>query len=137
MPASPTGTGVVTGTDFVVIGTADIDRAVEFYGETLGLERSKQWGKMPAHEFETGNLTIAVMQMDAFGQEFKPSNQPIAFQVDDVQAARARLEAEGVNFVMDDIDSGVCQMAYLTDPDGNVLILLHRYAPKDVGPGTH
>jgi len=137
MPASPTGTGVVTGTDFVVIGTADIDRAVEFYGETLGLERSKQWGNMPVHEFETGNLTIAIMQMDAFGQEFKPSNQPVAFQVDDVKAARARLEEAGASFIMDDIDSGVCQMAYLTDPDGNVLILHHRYAPKDVGPGTH
>ena len=136
MAESTTATGAVTGTDFIVIGTADIDRAVEFYGETLGLERSKQWGKMPAYEFETGNLTIAVMQMDAFGQEFKPSNQPVAFQVDDVKAARTRLEEAGATFVMDDIDSGVCHMAYLTDPDGNVLILHHRYAPKDVGPGT-
>jgi predicted enzyme related to lactoylglutathione lyase len=125
---------LVTGTDFVCVGCTDIDRAVGFYGGTLGLERSKQWGEMPAHEFETGNLTLAVMQMDAFGQQFKASNQPIALRVDDVAAARARLEAEGVEFFMDDIDSGVCNMAYCTDPDGNVLILHHRYAPADAGP---
>jgi predicted enzyme related to lactoylglutathione lyase len=126
----------VTGVDFVCVGTTDFERAEKFYGDTLGLERSKQWGKMPAREFETGNLTLAVMQMDAFGQEFKPSNQPIALQVDDVQAAREKLEADGVKFVMDTMDSGVCHMAYFTDPDGNVLILHHRYAPKDVGPGS-
>jgi predicted enzyme related to lactoylglutathione lyase len=126
----------VTGTDFVCIGTTDIDRAVEFYGSTLGLERSKQWGNMPAYEFETGNLTLAVMQMDAFGQEFKPSSAAIALHVGDVAATRAELESKGVNFVMDDIDSGVCNMAYCTDPDGNMLILHHRYAPKDVGPGS-
>lgn len=132
---SENGSGLVTGTDFVVIGTTDIDRACEFYGDTLGLQRSKQWGNMPAFEFETGNLTLAVMQMDAFGQEFAPSNQPIALQVADVAAARAELESKGVNFVMGDIDSGVCNMSYCTDPDGNLLILHHRYAPKDVGPG--
>ena len=137
MPESTPGTGAVTGTDFVVIGTADIDRAVEFYGETLGLERSKQWGNMPAHEFETGNLTIAIMQMDAFGQEFKPVEPAGRLPGRRRQAARARLEEAGASFIMDDIDSGVCHMAYLTDPDGNVLILHHRYAPKDVGPGSH
>jgi len=126
----------VTGTDFVCIGTTDIDRAVEFYGETLGLERSKQWGNMPAYEFETGNLTLAVMQMDAFGQEFRPSGGAIALHVGDVAATRAELESKGVKFVMDDIDSGVCNMAYCVDPDGNQLILHHRYAPKDEGPGA-
>jgi catechol 2,3-dioxygenase-like lactoylglutathione lyase family enzyme len=121
----------ITGADFLCIGTTDIDRAVEFYGETLGLERSKQWGNMPAFEFETGNLTIAVMQMDAFGQEFKPSGSPLALRVEDFAAARAELEAKGVEFVMDDIDSGVCHMGYFKDPDGNMLILHHRYAPAE------
>ena len=58
---------LISGTDFTTIGTKDIDKAVEFYGGVLGLEKGKQWGNMPAHEFETGNLTIAVMQSDAFG----------------------------------------------------------------------
>ena len=53
------------------------------------------------------------------------------FQVDDVAAARAALEEQGVQFVPDNIDSGVCHMAYFADPDGNALMLHHRYAPKD------
>jgi predicted enzyme related to lactoylglutathione lyase len=120
--------GMVKGTDFVCIGTEDFERAEHFYGEVLGLERSKRWGEHPAREFETGNLTLAVMQMDAFGQEFRPSNQPIALQVDDVNATREKLESEGVTFVMDTIDSGVCHMATFLDPDGNVLMLHKRYA---------
>jgi len=124
-------TSVVTGVDFITIPTQDYEKADAFYGDVLGLERSKRWGKMPAGEFENGTVTIAVMQSDAFGIEFKPHSHPIAFQVDDVAAARAALEAQGVTFVMDDIDSGVCHMASFRDPDGNALMLHHRYAPKD------
>ena len=120
----------VTGTDFVCVPTKDIDPAVDFYENMLGLERSKQWGSMPAHEFETGNLTIALMQTDAFGIDFSPSSVPIAFRVDDVEAARAELEAKGVEFKGETIDSGVCHQAIFTDPDGNTLELHHRYAPN-------
>jgi hypothetical protein len=56
---------LVTGVDFITVSTKDIDQAVDFYGNVLGLERGKQWGNLPAYEFETGNLTIAVMQSDA------------------------------------------------------------------------
>jgi catechol 2,3-dioxygenase-like lactoylglutathione lyase family enzyme len=124
----------VSGVDFITIPTRDIDRAREFYGETLGLERSKQWGNMPAFEFETGSLTIAVMQTDAFGMEFKPHSAPVALHVDDVEKARAELEAKGVEFNADTLDSGVCHMAFFTDPDGNSLMVHHRYAPPDAKP---
>jgi predicted enzyme related to lactoylglutathione lyase len=120
---------LVTGTDFVTIGTRDIDRAVGFYRDVVGLEESKQWGSMPAYEFETGNLTIALMQTDAFGIEFSPNPVPIAFHVDDFDAAKAQLESRGVEFKGDTIDSGVCYQAIFEDPDGNVLDIHHRYAP--------
>jgi predicted enzyme related to lactoylglutathione lyase len=120
----------VTGVDFICVPTRDFDRASEFYGSTLGLERSVQWGNMPAAEFETGTLTIAVMQSDAFGLEFQPHSHPIALHVDDVAAARAELERQGVQFPADTIDSGVCHMAHFSDPDGNSLMFHHRYAPK-------
>lgn len=118
----------ITGVDFVTVPTEDYDRAAKFYGETLGLPFVKQWGDRPAGEFQAGNLTIAVMQMDAFGQEFKPHSAPLALQVPDVEAARETLEAKGVEFVMDTIDSGVCHQAIFRDPDGNTLDLHHRYA---------
>jgi predicted enzyme related to lactoylglutathione lyase len=121
----------VTGTDFVAIPTQDFDRADAFYGGTLGLERSKRWGEMPAGEFETGSLTLAVMQMDAFGQAFAPHVAPIALQVEDVAAARADLEAKGIEFSGDTIDSGVCHMAIFKDPDGNALMFHRRYAAPD------
>ena len=119
---------LVTGTDFVTIGTRDIDRAVAFYRDVVGLEQSKQWGSMPAYEFETGNLTIALMQTDAFGIEFAPNTVPIAFHVDDFDAAKAELESRGVEFKGETIDSGVCYQAIFEDPDGNVLDIHHRYA---------
>ena len=124
-----TRTSLVTGVDFVAVPTRDFDKASEFYGDVLGLERSKQWGKMPAAEFETGTLTIAVMQSDAFDIEFQPHSLPIALHVEDVEAARAQLEAQGVTFLADTMDSGVCHMAHFKDPDGNTLMLHHRYAP--------
>jgi catechol 2,3-dioxygenase-like lactoylglutathione lyase family enzyme len=119
---------LITGTDFLIIGCTDLDRSVKFYGETLGLERGKQWGKMPAHEFETGNLTVAVVQLDAFGQEFKPSTSPLEFRVEDFDAAKSELESKGVEFQGEPIDSGVCLQAFFQDPDGNVLGIHHRYA---------
>jgi catechol 2,3-dioxygenase-like lactoylglutathione lyase family enzyme len=121
----------VTGTDFVTVATKDYDAAAKFYGEVLGLPFGKRWGNMPAGEFETGSLTIAVMQSDAFGIEFRPNNHPIALRVDDVEAARAELQSRGVEFKGDILDSGVCHQAFFEDPDGNVLGLHHRYAPVE------
>jgi catechol 2,3-dioxygenase-like lactoylglutathione lyase family enzyme len=119
----------VTGVDFIALPTRNFEKADEFYGTVLGLERSKRWGNMPAGEFETGSLTIAVMQSDAFGLEFQPHTHPVALHVEDVHAARAELEAKGITFAADTIDSGVCFMAHFTDPDGNSLMFHHRYAP--------
>jgi catechol 2,3-dioxygenase-like lactoylglutathione lyase family enzyme len=131
-----TQTSLVTGTDFITVATKDIDAAMEFYGNVLGLRFSKRWGQMPAAEFETGTLTIAVMQSDAFGIEFRSNNHPIALRVDDVEAARAELESRGVRFKGGILDSGVCHQAFFEDPDGNVLGLHHRYAPPDARPDS-
>jgi predicted enzyme related to lactoylglutathione lyase len=119
----------ITGVDFITVPTRDFDKASEFYGSVLGLERSKRWGDMPAGEFETGTLTIALMQSDAFGIEFQPHGHPIALHVDDVDAARSELESKGIEFAPETIDSGVCRMAHFSDPDGNSLMFHHRYAP--------
>ena len=128
-------TSLVTGTDFVTVPTTDYDRAAEFYGSVLGLEFSKRWGNRPAGEFETGSLTIAVMQSDAFGQEFHPHRLPIALHVEDFDAAKAELESRGVEF-HGTLDSGVCHMGYFSDPDGNSLMIHHRYAPAGAGPDS-
>lgn len=124
-----TPTSIVTGTDFVMVATKDFDAAVEFYGTVLGLPLSVRYGQAPGAEFETGNLTLSVMESETFGLEFSPNKNPIALRVDDVDAARGELEARGVSFVTQ-FDSGVCHQAIFYDPDGNALILHHRYAPR-------
>jgi predicted enzyme related to lactoylglutathione lyase len=120
----------IEGTDFAAVFVTDYPRAVEFYGGTLGLEHSADYGKIPGGEFETGNLTLQVLDAAAVGREFSPSGSPIALRVADVAAARDELQAAGVEFLGETMDSGVCFQAPFKDPDGNVLILHHRYAPR-------
>jgi predicted enzyme related to lactoylglutathione lyase len=123
-----TQTQLISGVDFVALPTQDYERARKFYGETLGLPFGKQWGDMPAGEFETGTVTIALMQCDAFGIEFSPNTTPFEFHVDDYEAAKTELESRGVKFDTETIDSGVCWQAIFRDPDGNALAIHHRYA---------
>lgn len=119
----------VTGTDFAAVFVDDYATAVEFYRDVLGLEHL-DYGKIPGGEFETGNLTLQVIEASAIGRDFEPSGHPIALHVDDVEAARAELESKGVEFLGETIDSGVCHMAPFSDPAGNALLLHKRYAPR-------
>jgi predicted enzyme related to lactoylglutathione lyase len=121
----------VTGVDFLPLLVGDYPAAVEFYGGVLGLEHSADYGKIPGGEFETGNLTLQVVDAASIGRELEPNRNPVALQVEDVGAARAALEERGVEFHGETMDSGVCHMAFFTDPDGNALMLHHRYAPRD------
>jgi predicted enzyme related to lactoylglutathione lyase len=128
-----TATSIVTGMDFVSVPTQDLDAARAYYADVLGLPCSSVWQR-PGHEamgaeFETGQMTIALIAPEKVGIPFSANCVPIALHVDDVAAARAALESRGVEFAGDTIDSGVCHMAHFKDPDGNVLMLHHRYAP--------
>jgi catechol 2,3-dioxygenase-like lactoylglutathione lyase family enzyme len=119
----------VERTDFVGVPVTDRERAIEFYGGTLGLRRNElahaEWP-----EFETGNLTILLNTPEQTGVPFSPSNTAIALRVPDLGAAMEELRAKGVTFFNEEpYDSGVCRMAFFKDPDGNSLILHHRHAP--------
>jgi catechol 2,3-dioxygenase-like lactoylglutathione lyase family enzyme len=122
---------LVSGVDFVQLPTRDIAEASRFYGDVLGLECSARYGRVPGAEFETGTLTLQLFEIERIGMAFNVAHNPVALHVDDVAAARSELEGRGVQFVGDTIDSGVCHMAIFRDPDGNTLMLHHRYAPKD------
>jgi predicted enzyme related to lactoylglutathione lyase len=121
---------LVTGVDFVGLPTHDLEAAVEFYGTTVGLRRSVYLKDRNFSEFETGNLTLSVYDPEAMGLEHNVNANAIALHVDDVAAARAELEQRGVKFSADTLDTGVCHMAFFADPDGNALMLHHRYAPR-------
>jgi predicted enzyme related to lactoylglutathione lyase len=125
-----TSTSLVTGVDFVSIPSTNLRESMDFYENVLGLEAGKTWGQENplGAEYETGTVTLAVIDVAKLGIEFGATTVPIAFQVDDVPAAREQLEAKGVEFVSDLIDSGVCHQAIFKDPSGNSLGLHHRYA---------
>lgn len=125
--------GLVERVDFVAVPTKDLERAIEFYGATLGLPRSVYIEERHYAEFETSNLTLSVIDAEKMGIECEPMRSGIALHVADVAQARARLEQKGVEFEGDTFDTGVCHMALFNDPDGNRLILHHRYAPRPTG----
>ncbi len=118
----------VTGVDFVAVPSTDWNRSREFYVDTLGL-RPDEHGQ---GEFWVGDTCFGIYEPTTFGMEFAPQTTAhIALHVDEMVAARAELEAKGVPFHGETFDTGVCLMAFFTDPDGNALMLHHRYAPRE------
>ncbi len=125
-----TAPGLISGVDFATVFVDDFEAAERFYGEVLGLERSVRYEGIQGAEYETGNLTLQIMNPASIGREFERSGHPFGLHVDDVAAARAALESRGVEFLAETMDSGVCHMAFFNDPAGNTLCIHHRYAPR-------
>ena len=121
----------VERTDFVSVPVQDMARAKQFYGETLGLPLVSGDEAWP--EYQLGeNVSLYLIDPTSVGAEFKgPHSSHIALRVPDVAAAREALEAAGVEFEGEILDTGVCHMAFFKDPDGNALMLHRRYAPVD------
>jgi catechol 2,3-dioxygenase-like lactoylglutathione lyase family enzyme len=118
---------MISKLDFVGVPSQDAERARSFYIETLGLRPDEH----SRFEFWVGESCFGIWEPAKFGMPFAPQkNGHLALHVDDVATARAELEAQGVEFAGETLDTGVCHMAFFTDPDGNDLMLHHRYAPR-------
>jgi catechol 2,3-dioxygenase-like lactoylglutathione lyase family enzyme len=118
---------VVTGLDFVAVPSRDAERSRAFYLETLGLRPDDK----ARFEFWVGETCFGIWEPERMGGTFAPQkNAHWALHVDDVAEARRELEGKGVEFVGEVLDTGVCHMAFFADPDGNDLMLHHRYAPR-------
>jgi predicted enzyme related to lactoylglutathione lyase len=108
----------------------DMDKAREFYGETLGLKTSEEYGLMTLHL--AGDRPTLVYP--------KPDHTPatytiLNFKVDDIDAAVDGLAARGVSPVrydgFDQDERGIFRgggpyIAWFTDPSGNVLSVLQE-----------
>ncbi|MGH2972513.1 MAG: VOC family protein [Gaiellaceae bacterium] len=119
---------IVERTDFVSVPVTDMERATRFYEETLGLPKISTRG-FP--EFQLGeNVSVYLIRMEDVGSSWSaPHSAHIALRVPDVAETRKELEAKGVEFDGDILDTSVCHMAFFKDPDGNQFMLHRRYAP--------
>ena len=119
---------MISKLDFVGVPSQDAERSRSFYVETLGLRPDEN----SRYEFWVGETCFGIWEPAKFGMEFAPQhNAHPGLHVDDVAAARAELEAKGVKFHGETLDTGVCHMAFFNDPDGNDLMLHNRYAPYE------
>ena len=112
--------------DFIGVPSQDADRARSFYRDVLGMRPDEN----AEYEQWAGETCFVVWEPERVGMEFvAQAGNPLPLRVEDVHAARAELESKGVTFFGDTLDTGVCHMAIFADPDGNQLMLHHRYAP--------
>jgi catechol 2,3-dioxygenase-like lactoylglutathione lyase family enzyme len=119
---------MISRLDFVGIPSQDAERSRSFYVDKLGL-RPDDHGRF---EVWAGDTCFGIWEPERQGRPFAPQkNAHPALHVDDVAAARAELEDRGVEFIGEILDTGVCHMAFFTDPDGNDLMLHSRYAPYE------
>jgi catechol 2,3-dioxygenase-like lactoylglutathione lyase family enzyme len=121
---------IVEHVDFIAVPVTDMERSKQFYGDTLGLPQSSDGG-FP--EYKLGdNAFLYLLSLEAIGGAFRgPHDAGFALRVPDVHETRKELEAKGVTFNGDVLDTGVCHMAFFADPDGNQMVLHRRYAPVE------
>ncbi|HEY2544302.1 MAG TPA: VOC family protein [Gaiellaceae bacterium] len=121
---------IIERTDFISVPVTDMERATRFYEETLGLPKISTRG-FP--EFQLGeNVSVYLIRMEDVGSAWSaPHAAHVALRVPDVAEARKELEAKGVEFAGDILDTSVCHMAFFKDPDGNQFMLHRRYAPRE------
>ncbi len=118
-------TDIIRRLDFFGIPSQDVERARSFYRDTLGLRPDAH----AEYEVWAGETCFGIWAPAQYGMTFvAQKGNPLPLGVEDVAAARADLEAKGVTFFGDTLDTGVCHMAFFADPDGNELMLHHRYA---------
>ncbi|MBV9212041.1 MAG: VOC family protein [Actinobacteria bacterium] len=118
---------MVSKLDFVSIPSQDAARSRAFYVDLLGLRPDDQ----AQFEVWAGDTCLTIWEPERMGMEFSPQKHGhLALHVDDVAARRQELEAGGVEFSGEILDTGVCHMTFFTDPDGNDLMLHSRYSPR-------
>jgi predicted enzyme related to lactoylglutathione lyase len=111
--------------DFITVPTRDVNRAMTFYTDVLGLSASEK----SEAEVETPNVTLSFWNPQEQGEEFVNNPAGFALRVDDVEGAVEEVRSAGGE-VMGTVDTGVCHMGFVKDPDGNTVILHRRYAPR-------
>jgi catechol 2,3-dioxygenase-like lactoylglutathione lyase family enzyme len=118
----------VTEVAYTGYPVTDMPRARAFYEGLLNLKPTATWENEGKHwiEYEIGPATLAVSNM--FPTWRPAADGPvIGLEVADFEATTAELRRGGVKFALEPVDSGSCQLAVVSDPDGNSLLIHHRH----------
>ncbi len=114
---------------FCCYAVTDMPRARKFYEGVLGLKPAtvteSEHGKWTEYEF--GPYALAIGSAAAFKPN--PDGCSAALEVEDFDAAMAHLKKENVKFRIEPMQTPVCRMAMIFDPDGNS-ICIHKRNPK-------
>jgi predicted enzyme related to lactoylglutathione lyase len=110
--------------DYVYYWTSDMDRAVSFYRDVVGLTLARQDGSQWA-EFATEPVRFALHGTE--GHAVRPGGAAVMFRVDDLDVARRTMEQKGVTFDEHSGEvEGFARFATFRDPDGNRVELIER-----------
>ena len=119
----------ITEFAFTAYPVTDMARARAFYENVLGLKPATINGPTPEMqwvEYEIGPHTLAVSNM-APDWNPNPDGGCVGLEVEDFDRAISELRAAGAAFRVEPFATPVCNMAVVTDPDGNSLIIHRRH----------
>ena len=111
--------------DFIMYCTTDMKATRAFYQDLFGLKRGGEWNEIWS-EFKTSPVTLCLNGPDDRPDRNWQGPPAIALAVHDIHAAIAQCRNRKVNIVMEPVETSVCWMAFIADPDGNRICLHQR-----------
>jgi predicted enzyme related to lactoylglutathione lyase len=108
----------------------DMDRARKFYEGVLGLKPGMIAGEPGGMQWTEYDIANGTLSIGAGAPGWKPTSDgcSVGLEVDDFDAAISELKSQGVKFHMEPMETPVCHMAFVNDPDGNA-ICIHKRKP--------
>jgi predicted enzyme related to lactoylglutathione lyase len=115
----------VRAVDFVMYCARDMKSTRAFYQDLFGLKRGEEWNDFWS-EFTTFPVTLCLN-----GPSDKPNRNwqgpaAVALAVDDIHAAVEECRRRKVKILIEPIETSVCWMAFIADPEGDRICLHQR-----------
>ncbi len=125
---------MITGLAHICFTVSDLDRAIAFYRDGLGLKEAFDFinenGKRFGVYLHVGGRNFIELFVGELGERVdKQSYRHMCLEVDDIETTVEALRARGVEVSPIKLGSDHSYQAWITDPDGN-RIELHHYTPE-------
>ena len=113
---------------FTCYPVTDMARARKFYEEILGLTPTTTIGEAGGMQWTEYNIGSGTLSLGAGAPDWHPRSDgcSVGLEMENFDAAIAELKSKGVKFKMEPFPTGVCHMAFISDPDGNTICIHKR-----------